>query len=236
MTEMVSPDSGVPIPLEKLKQRVRALLLVDASEQVGISPISSHHLHAFAYLADVLSPVWELEPFEGKVYKTDGGPHYPELQDELDSLIVMGLLEVSNVEFVDREEERSRVVADYGLRFSSEHLDAILGALGAGSEQPALDPEDARLHRFLIELAGALATIKDCAMDSAADLDVSYRTLASANNIADFAEWVEDTWAANPSWRTTERFRAFLPEGCSLTSSEKLYLYATYLGGLIRAA
>ena len=236
MTDVTSNHNENTVSVEKLRQRIRALLLVDASEQAGISPISTDHLHSFAYLADVLSPVWELEPFEGKVYKTDGGPHYPELQQELDSLVIMGLLEASNVQFVDRTKEGSRIVGDYALRFSSEHVDPILGALGARSEQSALDPRDARLHRYLIELAGALATIWDSAVDAAAGFDVSYRTLASPHNVADFAEWVDDKWAANPSWRTTERFRAFLPEGCSLTSSEKLYLYAAYLSGLIRAA
>ena len=236
MTDTGLNDDRNTIPVEKLKQRIRALLLIDASERAGISPISTDHLHAFAYLADVLSPVWELEPFEGKVYKTDSGPHYPELQDELDTLIALGLIEVSNIEYVDRGEDRSRIVADYALRFSSEHLDAILGALGARSEQLVLDPEDARLNGFLVELAGALATTANDAIDSAAELDVSYRTLTAPYNIADFAEWVDDKWSANPSWRAMERFRTFLPEGSSLTSGEKLYLYATYLGRLIHAA
>ena len=60
--------------LARLKRRCRVLLLLDAAEQVGIAPLPSARLHAFAYLADVLSPVWKLVPFDGKIYKSDGGP------------------------------------------------------------------------------------------------------------------------------------------------------------------
>ena len=59
--------------LTRLKRRCRVLLLLDAAEQTGIAPLPSARLHAFAYLADVLSPVWKLLPFDGKVYKSEGG-------------------------------------------------------------------------------------------------------------------------------------------------------------------
>ena len=63
--------------IAKLKRRCRMLLLLDAAEHVGIAPLPSARLHAFAYLADVLSPVWELIPFDGKVYKSEGGTPLP---------------------------------------------------------------------------------------------------------------------------------------------------------------
>ena len=222
--------------LAKLKQRSRILLLLEAAERAGIAPLPSPRLHAFAYLADVLSPVWDLVPFDGKIYKSDGGPHYPDFQVELDRLVVLGLIEVSNLRYVDRGEDGARIAADYALNFASKHLEAILGALGAGDPRAAIDPGDRDLHAFLVELAGALATLPNDQIDVAAGVDVTYRVEASLHNVVDFAEWAEDKWEANPSWRAAERFRAFLPKDASLLPGEKLYLYAAYLGRGMDAA
>ena len=221
--------------LTKLKQRCRVLLLLDAAERVGIAPLASPRLHAFAYLADVLSPVWDLVPFDGKVYKSERGPHYPDLQDELDSLVVLGLVQVSNLRYDSTDEDGARITGFYGLNFDSKHLETIFTALGARDRQGAIDPEDRRLHAFLVELAGALATLPDDEIESAAGVDVTYRKTVGFHNIVDFAEWVEDRRMANPSWRTAERFRSFLPEESRMMPGEKLYLYAAYLSRAMHA-
>lgn len=221
--------------LTKLKQRCRVLLLLDAAEQVGIAPLPSPRLHAFAYLADVLSPVWDLVPFEGKIYKSEGGPHYPDLQYELDSLVVLGLIQVSDLRYDPTDDGGARIIGSYGLRFASEHLEMILGALGARSPEASTDPEDRSLHAFLVELAGALATLPDDQIESAAGVDVTYHATSGLHNVVDFAEWAEDRRTANPSWRAAERFRAFLPEESRIMPAEKLYLYAAYLGRAMHA-
>ena len=216
--------------LAKLKQQCRVLLLLDAAEQVGIAPLPSARLHAFAYLADVLSPVWDLIPFDGKVYKSDGGPHYTDLQEELDSLVVLGLLQVSNLRYEPRADEGARIAGSYMLNFDSEHLETIVRALGARSLEEAIDPVDHALHGYLVELASALATLPDDQIESAADVDVTYRAQSELHNVVDFAEWAEDKWAANPTWQAAERFESFLPKESTMLSGEKLYLYAAYLG------
>ena len=230
MPELSSTNSGYRADLARLKRRCRVLLLLDAAEQVGIAPLRSARLHAFAYLADVLSPVWRLVPFDGKVYKSVGGPHYPDLQDEIDSLVVLGLLQATDLVYEQRAEGGARISGSYGLNFASEHLESIVRALGARSAEEAIDPEDRNLHAYLVELAGALATLPDDEIGSATDVDVTYRARAELHNVVDFAEWVDDEWAANPSWRAAERFQAFLPAKSKMLSGEKLYLYAAYLG------
>ena len=221
--------------LARLKQRCRVLLLLDAAERVGIAPLSSPRLHAFAYLADVLSPVWDLVPFEGKVYKSEGGPHYPDLQDELDSLVVLGLVQVSNLHYDSTADGGARITGSYGLDFASKHLEAIFTALGARAPEAAIDPEDRKLHAFLVELAGALATLPDDEIESAAGVDVTYRVAGQLHNIVDFAQWAEDRRKANPSWRAADRFRSFLPQHARMMPGEKLYLYAAYLGRAMHA-
>ena len=216
--------------LATLKRRCRVLLLLDAAEQAGIAPLRSARLHAFAYLADVLSPVWKLVPFDGKIYKADGGPRYPDLQDEIDNLVVLGLVQVRDLVYEPRPEGRARISGSYGLDFESKHLESIFLALGARSVEEAIDPEDRNLHAYLVELACALATLPDDEIESATSVDVTYRTRAELHNVVDFAEWVESEWEANPSWRAAERFQAFLPEESQMLSGEKLYLYAAYLG------
>ena len=224
--------------LDQIKQRARVLLLLEAVEKTGISPMPLPRLHAFAYLADVLSPVWGLVPFNGKIYKSENRPHYSDLQNELDYLVVLDLIQVTNLRYVDTDssEDGSQITGDYALNFCSEHLEKILDVLGPGNPDTVFDPEDIRFHTFLLELAGALATLPDEEIDTAASLDVTYLTKAGLHNVVDFAEWTEDSWNANPSWRTAERFNVFLPEESSLSAGEKLYLYATYLGRSINAA
>jgi len=227
-------EEGLPDQyLSKLKQRCRVLLLLEAAEQAGITPLPSTRLHAFAYLADVLSPVWKLIPFDGKIYKSVGGPHYPDLQDEIDSLVVLGLVQVSDLAYEARAGGGARITGSYGLNFDSEHLEAIFMGLGARSPADALDPADYNFHSYLVELAGALASLPDDEVGSAARADVTYRVQAELHDVVDFAEWVDDEWTANPSWQAAERFQAFLPTGSRMQSGEKLYLYATYLGRAI---
>lgn len=222
--------------IARLRRRGRLLLLLDAAEHAAVTPLASPRLHAFAYLSDVLSPVWNLPAFDGKILKIDGGPHYPDLQEELDHLVVLGLVEVSELEYVGRGENGARLEGRYALNFASSFLGPLLAGLGAGKEDEAIDPDDRRVHRFMVELAGALATLPNDEIDIAASADVTYRSVNSLNNIVDFAEWAEDTWQANPSWQASERFEAFLPNDADLSPGEKLYLYATYLGRVAHAA
>lgn len=236
MSESVVEDEAAGRDLAKLKRRCRVLLLLDAAEQVGIAPLPSARLHAFAYLADVLSPVWELVPFNGKVYKSEGGPRYPDLQDEIDSLVVLGLIEATNLIYEPRARGGARISGSYGLNFDSEHLEPIFGTLGARTVEEAVDPADRNFHAYLVELAGALATLPEDEVELATHVDVTYRARAELHNVIDFAEWVEDERAANPSWQTAERFQAFLPKASKILSGEKLYLYAAYLGRVMHGS
>ena len=230
------PYQIVPDGLERIRRRARLLLLLDAVERAGITPIASGKLHAFAYLADVLSPVWDLIPFDGKIYKSEGEPHYPDLQVELDRMVAFGLLLISDLRYVERGDTGARIDGYYSLNFSSMQLPSLLRALGAEEPSQAIDPSDVNVHAFLVELAGALATLPDDQIDVAAGVDATFGVDESLNNVIDFAEWVEDKWQANSSWRAAERFRQFLPENTKLSPGEKLYLYANYLGRAIHAA
>ncbi len=66
-----------------LRRRVRLVVLLDAAEAAGLVPIKILRFHAFAYLSNVLAPVWDLSVFDGKGFKRRGGPFYPALQRDL---------------------------------------------------------------------------------------------------------------------------------------------------------
>lgn len=222
--------------VEVIRQRARVLLLLEASERVGIAPIRTSRLHAFAYLADVLSPVWKLVPFDGTVLKIEGGPHYPDLQRELDRLVILGLVEISELSYLDRPHNGARIDASYALNLQSPALQNLLRALGAGDPSLAIDSQDVQLHAFLVDLAGALSTIPGDQIDAAASIDATYADQRiGVSNVIDFGDWAQDSVAANLSFRAVQRFDSFLPQGVSIGAGEKLYLYASYLGRRIHA-
>jgi hypothetical protein len=218
--------------LQVLRQRGRVLLLLDAAERAAAAPLSTDRLHALAFLADVLSPVWHLSSFDKVVLKSAQGPFFPELQREMDRLVVMGLLEVSNIRYLPRPRGGARIEANYGLRFASPHLEEILSRLGARGSKPAFDPADVQVHAFLVELAGALARLPDDEIARAAISDATYSDRAIDN---DNLIYITGVLHPNRSVVTAERFANFMPPGATLSAGEKLYLYATYLGRRVHA-
>ena len=207
------------------------LLLLDAAERAAIKPLAGARLHAFAYLADVLSPVWGLPPFDGSVLKLEGGPHYPDIQNELDRLVVQGLVEVEQLRYLERPGGGARIDGNYSLNFASEHLLPILAALGAENAEDAFDLRDNTAHRFLIDLATALSTLPNDEIDVAASVDATYdNQLIDTSNIVDFEPTPIEADNRNPSVAVTRRFQHFFPDDARLSVGERLYLYAAYLG------
>jgi hypothetical protein len=222
--------------LNVMRQRSRAIQLLEAAEGAGITPMRSNRLHSFAYLADVLSPVWNLPAFDGKILKIEGGPHYPDLQKELDRLVVLGIAQVSQIRYVVRPNGGARIDAFYSLNLDSAELHPILDFLGAGQLERSLDSRDFQVHTFLRDLAGALATVSDDDIETAASVDATYADQrVDLSNIIDFGQWSTDIGTDNLSLRTVEHFYEFLPEHARLTGGEKLYLYASFLERRIHA-
>jgi hypothetical protein len=129
-----------------LQRRVRLVMLLDTADYAMISPVSTGRLHAFAYLADVLSPVYHLLPMSGRIYKRAIGPYFPELQWELDRLIGMALVNVSDLK-AEVEEDQAYVDAHFALQ-----RDRAAYMLGGIYE----DAELLRLRDLFRELAAAL--------------------------------------------------------------------------------
>ena len=90
--------------------------------------------------------------------KVEHGPHYPDLQREVDRLVVMGLVTAFRLRYVSHAKSGPLVDADYAINFESPYLQPILSAIGAHGADAALRfQRDAEIHTFLVELACAIA-------------------------------------------------------------------------------
>lgn len=206
------------------KRRIRLIQLLEASERAALAPIDTDKLHSFAYLADVLSRVWDLAPFDQRILKTGRSPFYPDLQKELDRLVAMGLAEVSDLSYKRLADGSLAFHACYALRFGSHHYNNIHNALND-------DPDSQSTQRYLDELAQALASLRDEDISAAATEDATYDDpMLSSGDVIYFN--------SNRQSRTnvaTNLLDQLFPD-VRLTPSRKLYMYAHYLGQKVHAA
>lgn len=196
------------------QQAVRVLVLLDALAQAGLVPAPARALHELAYLANVLSPVFDLAPLDAKLLKRASGPYYPELQRAIDRLVGRAMVDARNVEYRKvPDEKRYLVMASYRLR-----RDTVQAALTRHAE---VFHEEAL---FLRELAAAYSTLGDAQLGSAALEDARYAdTSVDRNDVIDFGEY--ESPAKNFSRNAA---MAFAPSQ-QLEPAERLYLYLDHL-------
>lgn len=202
--------------VEVLRRQTRVVMLLNAAEAAGLAPIKIRRLHVFAYLSNVLAPVWDMPVLNGAVLKRSGGPFYPDLQHDLDRLVGRGVVTISDVGHVQDEEKRWRLEGAY--RLHGAFAQPILAALDDF-------PDESRLGAFIVELGYALSALSDEEFDRAVSEDATYSDpTVLPNNVIDFAEWRERNYSANAA----ERFDHFIPGG-NATPGEKLHLYVRHL-------
>jgi hypothetical protein len=192
--------------------RSRLLQMLAALEKVGGTPIDTKSLHAFAFFANVLSPLWDLDPLEGSVLKDSDSPYFPALQRQLDALVGQGFVTV-----VTLSRDNDGVL---GASFTLAHQRAalVLNAIG-------ILPDEINADAFLTELADAFVEIRPDRRDDAATADAAYSDPAVAEGrIVDFAEWVSPT-KGNAAWKTAQQFQKYVPSGVTLNRAEKLVMY-----------
>jgi hypothetical protein len=185
---------------------------------MGIIP-----LHAYAFLANVLAPVWDMPALDGKILKRRGGPFYPALQRDLDRMVGRGMVCVSQVAHIRSSDGKWRLEGRYSLnRNMSADALAYLQQL----------PGEDQFASFATELAYALSALGDDELETALVEDATYcDPTVSANNVLDFEEWVR----RNPSTNAANYFSRLMPEGTHATPGEKLHLYVRHLRRRIHA-
>jgi hypothetical protein len=200
-----------------LRRRIRLIMLLHASESAGIAPIGILQLHLLAYLSNVLSPVWELRPLDGKVMKRRGGPFYPVLQHDLDKLISQGLVLITNLGYKKDNDNRWRLDGDFYLNHN--FADPII-------RQYRNYEDGYYLATFIDELAYAFSALSEEDLQYIASEDATYADqLTAFGNVVDFGEWRTLNYSAN----VANYFEHLLPSGTLPTLGEKLHLYARHL-------
>ena len=166
---------------DALGRRVRLLMLLDGAERAGLAPIRLRRLHAYAYLSNVLAPVWNARVFDGRILKRRGGPFYPTLQHDLDRLVGLGLVLISDFGHVIDEDNQYRLDGAFSLNrgLAGEAL-KIIGRV----------PQFVEIQAFLLEIAYAVSALSDSQFDSVPSEDPTYSDSSVAfENVVDFAEW-----------------------------------------------
>ena len=200
-----------------IRRRVRLVALLEASREAGIEPLPTLRLHLIAYLANVLSPVWDMPSVDGSVLKRSGGPFYPDLQNDLDRLVGLGVVRVENLRHQRIDDDRYRLDGSY--RLNPELAEPILTYLNAM-------PEEAAAARFVRELVLALSALSDEEIDRAITEDATYANPKVGNdNVIDFGEWL----SANYSAAAAEKVGDLVPTGAVVGASEKVHLYVRHL-------
>lgn len=203
--------------LSTLRRQARLLILLDCVAKAGLDPLGIIPLHAYAYLANVLAPVWEMPALDGKVLKRRGGPFYPVLQRDLDRMVGNGMVCVSRVGHVRDLDGMWRLEGRYALTrtICSPALNYLMSL-----------PDERRFSAFALELALALSALGDDELETALVEDATYSDPSvSANNVIDFEEWT----IRNPSTNAANFFSQLMPRGTTAGPGEKLHLYVRHI-------
>ena len=200
-----------------LRRQARILILLTSAEKADITPMGIIPFHAFAFLSNVLAPVWDMRALEGKILKRKGGPFYPALQHDLDRMVGLGMVYISEVTHVRDAARKWRLEGRYSLnsQISSEAVEYLLNF-----------PEEEKFASFAAELAYALSALGEPELERALVEDATYSDPSvSENNVLDFDQWTR----RNPSANAAHYFNRFLPHGSKITPGEKLHLYVRHL-------
>ena len=207
---------------QRVKHRVRLIQLLAAADRAALAPISVDKLHAFAYLADILSPVWNLRPFEDRIGRTGRSPYYPDLQRELDIMVAMGLVAPSDVSYRRKDGEAAVLTAHFAIQNGSARIGPIMSACTD-------DTELAAQQSYLNALADALASLPDDDISAAATRDLVYE-----NSFSESQDFIDLASLSSRTSRAVASFDQAFP-GTKLTPARRLVMYAHYLGRRVHA-
>ncbi|HFQ7189503.1 TPA: hypothetical protein ACHSSY_004620 [Klebsiella variicola] len=200
-----------------IELQVRALMILEASRVAGITPLSAEVFHNVAYFANILAPIYSAKPLDGKVLRLKNGPYYPDLQNQLDWLVLGGFIKISNLQYLYLEDLSNwRIFADYEL--SREKANSAIEYLNSWKS-------DCEMFTFLKKLTLTLTELSDMDIINSNEFDATYADQSvDFGNVIDFGEWVND----NPSVNAAEFVQESLPNYI-ITKELKLSFYIRHL-------
>jgi hypothetical protein len=194
-----------------------ALFLTRACEKTGIYPLSLQTFHRLIYFANCLAQVYEYSPPSQLVMKQKWGPYYPNAQMDLDRLVLMGLVDISNLRW-ERSAQRTSKLADFTITESGFSLCTRLA-------RDAIWFKEA--ESFLFDVCSAYTSIGDETADQASESDLTYSQKGvPAGSVIVFSEE-----SRNPSARGARYFEHAAPSLAIPNRQHQLRLYMKFLEG-----
>lgn len=177
-------------------------------------------LHSLWYLSNALTPLWRIKPFDAAVLKTERQPFFPMLQRDVDALVGMGLLRVTQF---TRDREQARLHGCFALH--SPFSDPVI-------EMMRSIPEERDLLEYLGEVVQAFErlTASEQVEGSAEDATYSDPGL-EYGNVVDLGEWI-DRGGMTPTARVLQRIDAASRD---LLPVERMEIYVDHLGRRLRS-
>jgi hypothetical protein len=212
----------LPADLHQTERSIRLLAILEAAEKVALSPMGVRAVHAVAYFADALAPLWGVPIIDGQLLKK-GTVYYPALQADLDRLVGYGVVTVRDVHHVEVSENSWRLEAEYAL--NHKFADRILSA---AREYPRQVEE----LKFVHEVVFAFSGLGMEGLGDSSTVDITYADpMVDEGGLID----IERDGSLNPTVATTLRFTHLVP-AANLSSPELINLYVRRLYSLIRVA
>jgi hypothetical protein len=194
---------------------IRLLQLLDSVELAGFAPMSFRAVHSYAYLANLLGKLWDVDPLDGKILKA-GAPYYPEVRVALDRTILLGLVDLTEYSAVEIEPGTWTGEGLVGL--NTECARPILSRLD-------IFESERQVRSFLTSLAFAIAPYANELVEIVST-DVTWTDKrVGKGDVLDFAESRDANYTANAA----NAFADVLPAGMKPTQGEKLQYYVELL-------
>jgi hypothetical protein len=146
-----------------LVPRMWILLLLDACERSGIAPLSVERLHRLVYLANTLTPVYDLLVPDGYILKYRRGPFFPAVHYDIGRLVAQGFVRATDLRPL-KDDLGYWISADYSLQRAGMRI--VDEVISIETVRPKA--------LYLREVALAFAGLEASDRDSAALVDVNY--------------------------------------------------------------
>jgi len=201
--------------LDDYADRSRLILLLDACEAANLCPVPLTRIHSLAFLANVLAPIWSTRSYDGKILKRKGGPFYPELQAQLDRLVGLGFVLISEV--AHSEDDGNWTLAG-SFALNEDLTRPVLRTLEAFAEE--------RLAREFFRRLTYAASRLTRPLENVVEFDATWSDdRTGEGDVVDFAEWRR----ANYSAFTANFFGKLTTTGSQKTAGDKLQMYMMLL-------
>jgi hypothetical protein len=203
--------------------RRRQILIVglfDALDKAGLRPVSARQLHTLWYLSNALAPVWRLQPFDAALLKTDREPYFPNIQSDLDRLVGMGMLVVTQL---IPSTDQTRLQGLFAL--NRNFADPVLATMREIEEE-------SNILQFLGEVVQASNRLTQAEQKFALSKDATYGDVrVDAGNVIDLGEWL----AHDRSTPTAEVMEVIhRVSGRKMLPAELMEIYVDHLGRRLR--